>query len=152
MTDVAMEDVYAHGAQGLPGCCKPTVAVTHSLSNLFQLKLLRQTTGQCEEQILENNTKKCCMLVSAACSTTSHSNNNSLCNTNELQGELFCAKTWYLHNYVKKLIIFTCENITIASVTTIHNKLYFCPSSLYIRTTAQKIKHYMTSWKCKISL
>ena len=58
MTDVVMEDAYVHGAQGLPGCCRPMVAVTHSLSNLSQLKLPRQTTGQCGEQILENNTKK----------------------------------------------------------------------------------------------
>ena len=104
MTDVAMEDVCAHGAQGLPGCCRPTVAVTRLLSSLSQLKLPHQTTGQCEEQILENNTKKCCMLVSAVCSTASHSNNNSLCNTNEIQGELLSKnmislrvkKTYYL--------------------------------------------------------
>ena len=90
MTDVAREDAYAHGAQGLPGCCKPMVAVTHSLSNLSQLKLPHQTTGQCGEQILENNTKKCCVLVSTVLSTTSHSNNNLLCNTNEIPGELLC--------------------------------------------------------------
>ena len=88
MTDVAREDAYAHGAQGLPGCCKPMVAVTHSLSNLSQLKLPHQTTGQCGEQILEKNTKKCCVLVSTVLSTTSHSNNNLLCNTKEIPSEL----------------------------------------------------------------
>ena len=108
MTDVAMEDVCAHGAQGLPGCCRPMVEVTHLLSNLFQLKLLRRTTGQCEEQILENNTKKCCMLVSAVCSTASHLNNNSLCHTNEIQSELLSknmislrVKKNLLSSYVK---------------------------------------------------
>ena len=104
MTDVAREDAYAHGAQGLPGCCKPVVAVTHLLSNLSQLKLPRQTTGQCGEQILENNTKKCCVLVSTVLSTTSHSINNLLCNTNEIPGEVLCENmisscvkiNWYL--------------------------------------------------------
>jgi len=51
--DVATEDVYAHGAQGLQGCCVPMVAVTHLFSSLSRLKLLCQTTGQCEEQILD---------------------------------------------------------------------------------------------------
>ena len=36
----------------------PTVPVTRLLSSLSQLKLLCQTTGQCEEQILSNNKKK----------------------------------------------------------------------------------------------
>ena len=104
MTDVAREDAHAHGAQGLPGCCKPVVTVTHLLSKLSQLKLPRQTTGQCGEQILENNTKKCCVLVSTVLSTTSHSINNLLCNTNEIPGELLCKNmisscvkiNWYL--------------------------------------------------------
>ena len=76
MTDVATEDVYAHGAQGLPGCCTvPMVAVTHLFSSLSRLKLLCQTTGQCEEQILY---QKCNVLVSAVLSARSHSSNDNL--------------------------------------------------------------------------
>ena len=45
VTDVAIADVYAHGALGLTGCCVPMVAETHLLSSLSQLKLLCQTTG-----------------------------------------------------------------------------------------------------------
>ena len=97
MTDEATEDVYAHGARGLSGCCKPMVAVTRLLSSLPQLKPPRQTTGQCEEQILEKNTKKCCVLVSTVLSTTSHSNNNLLCNTNEIPGELLWDNMISLH-------------------------------------------------------
>lgn len=53
VTDVATEDVHAHGAQGLQGCCTvPMVAVTHLFSSISRLKLLCQTTGQWEEQIL----------------------------------------------------------------------------------------------------
>lgn len=52
----------------------------------------------------------------------------------------FWAKTSYLYVW-KKLIIFACENITIALLTTVHNKLYFCPSSLYIRTTKHETLH-----------
>ena len=57
VTDVAMEDVYAHGAQGLPACYMPMVAVTCLLFSLSRLKLLCQTTGQCEKQNAIENKK-----------------------------------------------------------------------------------------------
>ena len=133
MTDVAMEDVYAHGAQGQPGCCKPTVAVTHLLSSLSQLKLPHQTTGQCEEQILENNTKKCCMLVSAVRSTKSHSNNKSLCSTNKIQGELLSKNMISSHVKISPLLCLPPYIIN-------------CTFQVVSTLGLQKMKHYMTSW------
>ena len=105
LTDMATEHVYAHGAPRLPGCM-PMVAVTHLSSSLSQLKLLYQTTGQCEEQILSNNKKikkKCHVLVSTVLSALTYSSNNS----------------YYKHqrntrpNYH---VIFKSEKITIATV------------------------------------
>ena len=68
----------------------PRVAVTRLSSSLSQLKLLCQTTGQCEEQILSNKKKikKNAMCLSALSSqlqliqVTIH-----IINTNEIPGE-----------------------------------------------------------------
>ena len=51
MTDVATEDVYAHGAEGLPGCSKPMIAVTHLFSSLYQLNFFIKQLVNVREQI-----------------------------------------------------------------------------------------------------
>ena len=61
----------------------PMVAVTRLSSSLSQLKLLCQTTGQCEEQILSNNKKKMpCACQHQLIQVTIH-----IINTNEIPGE-----------------------------------------------------------------
>ena len=107
------------GAEGLPGCCKPMIAVTHLFSSLYQLNFFIKQLVNVREQIPKNNTKKCNVLVRDVLSATSHSSNNSLYNTNDIPG-----KTIMLSSCVKR-----------TPLLWLHDKSHLRLSSLYIRTT-----------------